>query len=97
MAGAFTTNVENLRLLATDDLGGLWDRLSAATTAIADHRYIGGDRGALIEASGWVAGTYSSVWQDLRRRQEEVLPALDETRQALLEIAEVYAIADGQS
>ncbi|MBA3574369.1 MAG: hypothetical protein M3408_08790 [Actinomycetota bacterium] len=96
MAGAFTTNVENLRLLATDDLGVLWDRLSAATTAIAGHRYIGGDRGA-EEASGWVAGTYGSVWQDLLRRQEEVLPALGETRQALLEIAEVYAIADGQS
>lgn len=30
MAGAFTTNVENLRLLATDDLGRLWDQLSTA-------------------------------------------------------------------
>ena len=96
MAGAFTTNVENLRLLATDDLGGLWDQLSAATTAITDHRYIGGDRGT-EEASGLVAGTYESLWPDLLRRQEEVLPALGETRQALLEIAEVYAIADGQS
>ena len=96
MAGAFTTNVENLRLLATDDLGVLWDRLSAATTAIAGHP-AGRLFSSSITSDVAVAGTYGSVWQDLLRRQEEVLPALGETRQALLEIAEVYAIADGQS
>lgn len=95
MAGAFTTNVENLRLLATDDLGQLWNQLSTATTAMAEPGYIWGDRGA-AEPSGSVAGTFQSLWQDLIQRQEKVLPALGETQQALLDIAQVYAVADGQ-
>lgn len=95
MAGAFSTHVENLRLLATDDLGRLWDQLSSATTAMARRDYIGGDRGGLNPA-GAVDGSYGSLCQDLIERQEKVLPALDETRQALLDIAQVYAIADGQ-
>lgn len=95
MADGFTVQVEALRRMAREDLGTLWFQLWTGGNSIATPQYLGGDTGA-EHPGGRIAGAYANLLQTLHERQTKAATVTSETKGALTEIAEVYAIADGQ-
>lgn len=89
----FVTNVQELARLAAD-LPAVADALRRPIAVLEEHTYT--PRPVAVAAVSNVEREYSAFTDDLARRQRLAADRIDETAQALKEIADVYRRVDGQ-
>lgn len=86
----FTTNVGELREMASSDMGNLWTDLWVVKLSMDEPGGIASGEAVDVE------NAYVALVDEINARHMAGLDVIEAIANALRQIAEVYAIADGQ-